>query len=192
MRWRARVLKEIPALRLADKQLGPFVAGQEVELEPWEVVALERHGMVEAIPKLIPVEMRKLMLAEERAEGLAKLPEGFYSLLAERISSSLSSGKPEEAEELRTMAGTIVELRMRKLLLFALSPESAENALPEERFLINRLASSLEEWEGWLGGVLKEAGEEVGKSELGEPVRHAAGEEAGIQKPRVPAPEVHA
>ena len=165
MRWRVRVLKEIPALRLADRQLGPFIAGQEVELEPWEVAALERRGMVEAIPKLTPVEMRKLMLAEERAEGLAKLPEGFYSLLGERILDSLSSGNLEEAEELRTMVMTVIELRMRKLLLFALSPENVENALPEERFLINRLASSLEEWEGWLGGVLKEAGEEVGVSE---------------------------
>ena len=163
-------MKEIPAFGLADRQLGPFAVGQEVELEPWEVVVLERTGMVEAIPRFTPVEMRKLMLAEERAEGLAVLPQGFYSMLAERISSLLSSGMQKEAEELRTVARAIVELRMRKLMLLALSPESAQNALPEERFLINRLASPLEEWEGWLGGVLKEAGEEVGESGLGEPV----------------------
>ena len=166
MKWHAKVLKEVPALRIADRQLGPLVAGQEVELEQWELVELERRGAVEAIPKFSLVEMRKLLLAEERAEGLAKLPPTFYSMLAERISSLLSLNKLDEVEELRAAARAIVELRMHKLLLLALSPESAENTLPEEMFLINRLVSSLQEWEKWLGGILKEAGEEVGENEF--------------------------
>jgi len=188
---RVRILKDLPAMKLVGRQLGPLAEGEETELEAWEAAVLERHGFVEPIQKLTLVELRKLLLAEERESEPAPLPVDFYSSIAQEIAFARAAGEHEKAEEIRTQVSTLMEVRIPKLVRFALYPEGAGPLPPQERFLINRLAATLDIWGKRLNESLEKAGEEVGKNEFGRPVRHAAGDEADIQKPGVSTPELH-
>ena len=184
MKQRARVIRDLPAIKLIGRQLGPFAEGDEAELEAWEAAVLECHGFVEPIQRITPMELRKLTLAEERESKPAPLPADFYSMVIQKISSLKAAGNHEEAREIEARVAALIEVRIPKLVQLALSPEGAGELPPEERFLINRLASTLDRWSKWLSESLKKVGEEVGKNEeLGGPVRLAVGDEADIQKP---------
>lgn len=178
-------------MKLVGRQLGPLAEGEETELEAWEAAVLERYGFAEPIQKLTLVEFRKLLLAEERESELTPLPDDFYSSIAQEIASARAAGEHEKAEEIRTQVSTLMEVRIPKLVRFALYPEGADPLQPQERFLINRLAAALDIWGKRLNESLEEAGEEVGKNEFGRPVRQAVGDEADIQKPGVSATELH-
>ena len=114
-----------------------------MELEIWEVEILRRHGLAEPVRKFTLAELRKLLLAEERGFELSPLPAGFYSSVE---SEARCLGEGEGAGELRDAFESLVELRSQKLLGSALSPEGVKNALPEERFLLNRLNALSDEW----------------------------------------------
>lgn len=191
MKQRVRIIKDLPEVKLVGRQLGPLTEGEEVELEGREVAILERHGFAEPFKKLTLTELRKLILAEERESKLVPLEADFYSSVVRRISSLRAAGDHETAGEIKAQVAALVEIRVSKLVQLALSPESAEDLPPEERFLINRLAATLDGWSRQLSESLEKIGEEVEKNEFGGPVRHVVGDEADIQKPRVPAPELH-
>lgn len=143
--------------------MGPLVVGQETEFEPWEVKVLERHGVIEPIQRITTAELRKFMLAEERAPGIVQLPSNFYAIISQRASSISKSGQQEEIEEFRAAFEALAEVRTQKLLRVALSPANPENLLPEERFIVNRLAMALEDWGQWLTEIFgKEA--EIGET----------------------------
>ena len=189
---RVRVLKDLPAMKLVGRQLGPLVGGEETELEAWEVAVLERHGFVEPLKKLTLAELRKLLLAEERESELTPIPDDFYLSVAQKIAFARAAGDHEKAEEIQTQISALMEVRVPKLVRLALFPEGASALPPEEQFLINRLASTLDDWSKRLNESFGKAGEEVGKNEeFGRPVRHAVGDEADIQKPGVSATELH-
>ena len=145
------------------RRVGPLVVGQETEFEPWEVKVLERHGVIEPIQRITTAELRKFMLAEERAPGIVQLPSNFYAIISQRASIISKSSQQEEIEEFRAAFEALTEVRTQKLLRVALSPANAENLLPEERFIVNRLAMALEDWGQWLTEIFgKEA--EIGET----------------------------
>jgi len=188
---RVRVLKDLLAMKLVGRQLGPLAEGEETELETWEAAVLERHGFVEPLQKLTSVELRKLLLAEERESELTPLPNDFYSSISQEIAFARAAGEHGKVEEIQTQVLALMEVRIPKLVRLALSPEGAGSLPPQERFLINRLAATLDGWSKRLNESLEKAGEEVGKNEFGKPVRHAVGDEADIQKPGVSTTELH-
>jgi hypothetical protein len=150
LKQRVRVLKDLPEVKLVGRRVGPLVVGQETEFEPWEVKVLERHGVIEPIQRITTAELRKFMLAEERAPGIVQLPSNFYAIVSQRAAIISKSGQQEEIEEFKSAFGALAEARTQKLLRAALSPGNAENMLPEERFIVNRLAMTLEDWGQWL------------------------------------------
>ena len=191
MKQRVRILRDFPMLELVGRQLGPFTAGQEAELEVWESVVLVRHGFAELEPKITVTELRKLMLAEERTLEPAPLPGGFYSSLAQHVSDLRAANQQEEIEELRAAVAAFAEVRTQKLVRAIISPVVAENLLPDERFFVNRLMVAMEDWNNWLESLFEK--EEVGgNGKFGGAVRHAVGGAPDIQKQGVPAPDVHA
>ena len=192
MKQLVRVLRDLPEVKLVRRQLGPLAAGDEAELWAWEVAVLERHGIVAPVQKPPSAELRKLILAEERSLELVPLSEDFYLSVARDISANRAAGNFEEADEVGAQTSVLMEIRLPKLVRLALSPESSKGLSLEERFLVNRLAATLENWSRRLSESFEKAGEEVEKNELGGPVQHAAGDEADIQKPRILAPELHA
>jgi hypothetical protein len=190
---RIRIIKDLPVMKLVGRQLGPLAEGEETELETWEAAVLERHGFAEPLQKLTPAELRKLLLAEERESELTPIPDDFYSLVAQKIRFARAAGEHEKAREIQNQVSTLMEVRIPKLVRLALSPEGAGSLPPQERFLINRLAVTLDGWIKRLNESLEKAGEEVGKNEeFRRPVRHAVGNKADIQKPGVSATELHA
>jgi len=155
LKQRVRVLQDLPEMKLVGRRVGPLVAGQEAEFEPWEVKVLERHELVEPIQRFTTAELRKFILAEERAPGLGPLPSNFYAMVGQRSASMRTSGQPDEIEEFRAAFEVLTEIRTHKLLRAALSPANAENLLPEEQFFVNRLAMALEDWGRWLSELLE-------------------------------------
>jgi hypothetical protein len=192
MKEHVRVLKDMQEVKLVGRQLGPLTAGEETELWPWEAGVLERHGIVMLTMKPTAAELRKLILMEERSSGLAPLPEYFCSSVAREILTLRATGDIEKADGLKAQILALVEIRLPKLVRLALSPDNLGGLLLEERFLINRLADMLENWGRGLSESFEKAGEEAEKDGFGGPVRHAVGDEADIQKPRIPASELHA
>lgn len=191
MKEHVRVIKDMPELKLAGRQLGPFSDGEEITLWSCEAVVLERHGIVVPTKKPTISELRKLVLTEERSSGLATLPENFYSSAMHETSNLKIGGDLEKADGLKAQTMTLLETRLPKLLRLALSPESLGEMPLEERFLVNRLVGVLESWNQGLNDLFEKIGEEAGKDEFGRSVRHVAGDEADIQKPRVPTLELH-
>jgi DNA replication initiation complex subunit (GINS family) len=185
------MLKDMPEIKLVRRQLGPFVAEEETELWSWEAGVLERHGFAIPLRKTTPAELRKLILMEERSSALAPLPEDFYRSAAREISTLRETGEIEKADGLRSQTLALVEIRLPKLLRLALSPNSISGLSLEEHFLVNRLANLLENWGRRLSQSLEKAGEEVEKNGSGRIVQHSAGDETDIQKPGVPASELH-
>jgi hypothetical protein len=163
LKQRVRVLKDLPEVKLVGRRVGPLVVGQETEFEPWEVKVLERHEVIEPIQRITTAELRKFMLAEERAPGVVQLPSNFYAIISQRAAIISKSGQQEEIKEFRAAFEALAEVRTQKLLRVALSPANAENLLPEERFIVNRLAMALEDWGEWLAEIFgKEA--EIGET----------------------------
>lgn len=192
MKKRVRVLKDMQEVKLVRRQLGPLAADEEAELWPWEAEVLERHGIVTSTQKPTFAELRKLILMEERSSMLASLPEDFYSSVAREISTLRATGDLEKADGLKAQTLALVEIRLSKLVRLALSPNNISGLSLEEHFLVNRLADLLENWGRGLSESLEKAGEEAEKNGAGRVVQLAAGDEADIQKPRIPASELHA
>jgi DNA replication initiation complex subunit (GINS family) len=182
MKRRVRLLRDLPGVRFVGRELGPFAAGEEVDLWPWEAEVLERNGFVVPVQKTTPLEVRKLILSEERSSALAPLPEDFFLSLSQEISALRRAGEVKKADELKEQALTLVEIRLPKLLQLSLSPESASGLSIDERFLVNSLADIVEDWKKKLSESLEKTGEEAEKNGTGGTVQHPAGIQADIQK----------
>lgn len=194
MGQRVRVLKDVPQVKLVGRQIGPFVAGQEVELEPWEADVFERYGFAEPVQRLTTAEVRKLLLAEERAAWVGVLPPNFYEMISKAASSLQEEGQLEKLEEFRVAVRSLVELRLEKLLRAVVSSADLEDLPPREKFLVNRLVKVIKNWNEWLNDLFeKKVGEEAGgrDEKFGGNIRDAVGIEADIQKQGVPSPDLH-
>ncbi|MEM2908343.1 MAG: hypothetical protein QXP65_04010 [Candidatus Hadarchaeales archaeon] len=192
---RVRILKDVPQVKLVGRQIGPFAAGQEVELEPWEVNVFERHGLAEPVQRLTTAEVRKLLLAEERTAWVGVLPPDFYEMIPQAASSLREEGQLEKLEEFRAAIWSLVELRLEKLLRAAVSSADLGDLPPREKFLVNRLAKVIKDWNEWLNDLFEEkVGGEAGERDekFGGNIRDVVGNEADIQKQGVPSPDLHA
>lgn len=181
-------MKDLQELKLVGRKLGPLAVGDEAELWAWEAAVLEHHGIVASVQKPTVAELRKLILAEERSSGPATLPHDFYLSVAREISALRAVGDTENADRLRAQTLALAEIRLPKLVRFALSPEQPSGLSLEEHFLVNRLAELFEGWSERLSESFGEAKEEVEKHDVGGSLQHVARDEADIQKPGVSAP----
>jgi len=185
MRQRVRFLKDFPQLGLVGKKLGPFSADTEVELWDWEADVLARRGFLEKNNVLAAGEIRRRTMSEDRSSVLEPLPDDFYLSLRSSIAAARAVGDVARAEEMKSGAQALLDVRLPKLLRLALSPAELKEAPPEERFLVNRLASTIDGWSRKIGKIL---GEEEVKSEFGGALQHAVGDEARIQEKGISAP----
>jgi hypothetical protein len=174
MKEQVRILKEIQRIDFPSRPLGPWEKGEEAEIWHWEAKVLERRGLIER-RRVTPTDVRRLIIAEERSSNPEKLPTDFYLSVRERISDLHKSGGHEEADELKSRVLTLLEVRIPKLLKFVLLPEESGEILPEEKFLINRLALVYRTWSQKLERFL-EAGEEVNRDDVRGTIRHDSAE----------------
>ena len=190
MKQRVRIVKDFPEVELVKRKLGPLTKGDEVELWAWDANILKKQGIAEVLQPTTATEIRKLVFAEERSLKLSPLPESFYSSVACSFLLMLQEDKKEEASELMLQTFSLLEVRLPKLIRLTLSPEVPSGLTPEEHFLLNNLAETIEVWNRRLRKSF-ELEEEVGKNGEGRSVQHVAGDKADIQKQRISAAELH-
>ncbi|MGC8817177.1 MAG: hypothetical protein ACP5PX_05170 [Candidatus Hadarchaeum sp.] len=190
MKQRVRVLKDFPEVELVGRKLGPFAAGDEVELWLWDASTLRSCGFVDFLQPATVTEIRKLVLAEERGLDPLPLPESFYLSIAGQAFRMLQEGKREEADELVSQVLLFLDARLPKLVRLALSNGVPPGLTSEERLLVNEVSGIIDDWNRRLRRLF-EFREEVGKNGEGRPVQYVVGDKADIQKPGVPEAELH-
>jgi hypothetical protein len=190
MKQRVRVINDFPEIELVGRKLGPMAVGDEAELWLWDAAALRKKGLVEFLQPATPVEIKKLVFAEERGIEPQPLPDNFYLSVANVVSSKQGEGKREEAEELVSQVSLLLEARLPKLIRLALSSEIPSGLTPEERFLVNAVSEVIDDWNRRLRRLF-EFREEVGKNGEGRSVQHVAGDKADIQKQGVSEAELY-
>ncbi len=149
-------------------------AGEEVELEHWQLRVLRRHGLAEPLQPMGPAAVKRFQLSEARQAGLQPLPPDFYLLVAEEMEHLRREGREGE---LRRVVEDFLELRLGKLVRFSLFPSQAKGITPEEKVLLRELGEKVEEWRGWMMKRLKVGGDE------GRALQELAGSPADLQKP---------
>ena len=133
MKVKIRLLQAVPEL----PELESVEPHEEVEVEEWTARTLIRKGMAEPVGVPDLVELKRLILAEERSRELRELPEDFIPKL------SLALSAPDQAQLLKAVE-ELMEIRVQKIL--AAFPHRDKNMLPEEVRLLNLMEADFESW----------------------------------------------
>ncbi|MGQ9788592.1 MAG: hypothetical protein ACUVQM_04745 [Candidatus Hadarchaeaceae archaeon] len=189
MKQLVRIVKDFPQVELVGRKVGPLVAGDEVELWPWDANALMNSGFVEFLQPISAAELKKLVFAEERSLEPLTLPDNFYISIARNAVLMSQEGK-KESDEMFSQTSLLLDARLPKLIRLAISPDVPPVLTPEERFLVNEVSKFIDDWSRRLRSLF-ELREEVGKNGGGRPVQYVVGDKADIQKQGVSETELH-
>jgi len=161
--------RNCPEIQLVGMKVGPFEEGKEYEVQYWVATELERAGITRFREEEL-LDIRKLdkILWKEKvqhARQVSHVEEDFYPRLR-RFLSRLKKGansSPERNAEYRkaeAVARDIINIRQRKIVSLASSPEQTNETLndlaKEERTLYNQLYALVNEWKT---GIMKESNE---------------------------------
>jgi len=155
-----------PEIQLAGLKIGPYEEGKEYEVKYWIAHELERAGIARLREEetLDSVKLHKISWKEsiQQARQLSPLQEDFYPKLR-RYLASLKRGaignpdKLKEYEKVVRLSYDIVNIRLRKIVSLASSPEQTNQTLKdlaqEERTLYKQLHKIID---GWKSNILKE------------------------------------
>jgi hypothetical protein len=167
----ARIMcnRNCPEIQLVGLKVGPFEEGKEYEVPYWIAEELERAGIARFREEEL-LDNRKLdkILWKEKlqqARQVSHIEEDFYPRLR-RFLTRLKKGansSPERNAEYRkadAVANDIINIRLRKIVSLASSPEQTNETLndlaKEERTLYNKLHMIINEWKT---SILKETNE---------------------------------
>jgi hypothetical protein len=148
-----------PEIELAGLKIGPFEEGKEYEVRYWIAHELERAGIARLREEetLDSVKLHKISWKEsiQQARQLSPLQEDFYPKLR-RYLAALKRGaignpdKMREYEKVSRLSHDIVNIRLRKIVSLASSPEQTNQTLKdlakEEHTLYQRLHTIINEW----------------------------------------------
>jgi len=148
-----------PEMQLVGLKIGPFEEGKEYEVPYWIASELERAGIARfREEELLDVKKLDKILWKEKvqqARQVSHLEEDFYPRLR-RFLNRLKKGansSPERNAEYRkaeAVAKDIVNIRLRKIVSLASSPEQTNETLndlaKEERTLYSMLYAAINEW----------------------------------------------
>lgn len=148
-----------PEIKLVGLNVGPFEEGNEYEVQQWIACKLEELGVARfrAEERLDSTKIYKIQWRAriQTAGQITKLPEYFYPKLRrylEQLKRELEK-KPEKMREYnktRQLAGDIVSLRLKKIVLLASAPAQTEQVLKkftdEERFIYDQLFRIINRW----------------------------------------------
>jgi len=155
-----------PEIQLAGLTIGPYEEGKEYEVKYWIAHELERAGIARLREEetLDSVKLHKISWKEsiQQARQLSPLQEDFYPKLR-RYLATLKRGaignpdKLKEYEKVMRLSHDIVNIRLRKIVSLASSPEQTNQTLKdlaqEERTLYKQLHKIID---GWKSNILKE------------------------------------
>jgi len=151
--------RNCPEIQLVGLKVGPYEEGKEYEVPYWIANELERAGIARfREEELLDIKKLDKILWKEKVQQtrqVAHLEEDFYPRLR-RFLSRLKAGantNPEKMAEYRKAIGVahdIVNVRLRKIVSLASSPEQTNQTLKdlakEERVLYDRLYTIVNDW----------------------------------------------
>jgi len=151
--------RNCPEIELAGLKIGPFEEGKEYEVRYWIAHELERAGIARLREEetLDSVKLHKISWKEgiQQARQVSTLQEDFYPKLR-RYLANLKRGATNNPEKMREyqkvvhLSHDIVNIRLRKIVALASSPEQTNQTLKdlakEERMLYTRLHTIINEW----------------------------------------------
>jgi len=148
-----------PEIELAGLKIGPYEEGKEYEVKYWIAHELEKAGIARLREEetLDSVKLHKISWKEsiQQARQLSPIQEDFYPKLRRYLTTLKRSaiGNPEklkEYEKVTRLSHDIVNIRLRKIVSLASSPEQTNQTLKdlaqEERILYTRLHTIINEW----------------------------------------------
>jgi len=159
-----------PEIQLAGLKIGPYEEGKEYEVKHWIAHELEKAGIAH-IRQEEQLDIKKLNNIHWKESGivhakqLTTLDPDFYPKLRRYLASLKRGaiGNPEkirEYEKVMRMSQDIVNVRLRKIVSLASSPEQTNQTLKdlatEEHILYQRLHTIINEWKN---KILKAADE---------------------------------
>ncbi len=151
--------RNCPEIQLVGLKAGPFEEGKEYEVPYWIANELERAGIARFREEEL-LDVRKLdkILWKEKvqqARQVSHVEEDFYPRLRRFLSrlKKNANSSPERNNEYRkaeAVARDIINIRLRKIVSLASSPEQTNETLndlaKEERTLYNQLYALVSEW----------------------------------------------
>ncbi len=151
--------ENVPQIRFANAQFGPFKKGDRATLPNWVIEKLLNHGFVDIAPEDAYESLRRLQnlyRAEEKQPHKFQTFEPFLYTAITRKTLRLQSDKTamdprkyDEVEKLRKMTPFLVETRLSKILRVAKSgayQEKRNQMAHEERWLCEELIELLSGW----------------------------------------------
>jgi len=153
------VNRNCPEIQLAGLKIGPLEEGKEYDVQYWIANELERAGIARfRDEELLDTKKLDKVLWKEKVQQtrqVAHIEEDFYPRLR-RFLSNLKRGantNPDKMTECRKAIGVahdIVNVRLRKIVALASSPEQTNQTLKdlakEERILYDRLFTIVNDW----------------------------------------------
>jgi len=151
--------RNCPEIQLVGLKVGPFEEGKEYEVQYWIANQLEHAGIARLREEEL-LDIRKIdkTLWKEKVQQtrqVAHIEEDFYPRLRHLLHNlkKAANSNPEKMNEYRKAVGVahdIVNVRLRKIIYLASSPEQTNQILNdlarEERFLYERLFTIINEW----------------------------------------------
>jgi hypothetical protein len=148
-----------PEIQLAGIKIGPYEEGKEYEVKYWIAHELEKAGIARLKEEetLDSVILNKISWKEgiQQARQVSPLQEDFYPKLRRYLADLKkdaigNSDKLKEYEKVMRLSHDIVNIRLRKIVSLASSPEQTNQTLKdlaqEERTLYTRLHTIIDEW----------------------------------------------
>ncbi len=148
-------------IELAGLKVGPYEEGKEYEVKYWAAAELERAGIAKfREEELLDIKKLDRTLWNEKVQQtrqVSHIEEDFYPRLRRFLSSvkrSANSNSEKIVEYRKAMdtANDIVNVRLRKIVYLASSPEQTDQTLKdfakEERALYDCLFTIINDWKG--------------------------------------------
>jgi hypothetical protein len=163
------VNRNCPEIELAGLKVGPYEEGKEYEVKYWTATELERAGIARfREEELLDIRRLDRTLWNEKVQQtrqVSHIEEDFYPRLR-RFLSSLRRGANNNSEKIveyrkaMDTANDIVNVRLRKIVYLASSPEQTDQTLKdfakEERTLYDCLFTIINDWKGNILKVMNE------------------------------------
>jgi len=153
------VNRNCPEIQLVGLKIGPFEEEKEYELPYWIANELDRAGIARfREEELLDIKKLDKILWKEKVQQtrqVSHLEEDFYPRLRRFLSNQkrAANNNPDRMAEYRKAHGVahdIVNVRLRKIVSLASSPEQTNQTLKdlakEERILYDRLFTIINEW----------------------------------------------
>jgi len=148
-----------PEIQLAGLKIGPYQEGTEHEIKYWIAHELQKAGIARLREEetLDSIKLHKISWKEsiQQARQLSPIQEDFYPKLRRYLAQLKQSaiGNPDklkEYEKVSRLSHDIVNIRLKKIVALASSPEQTNQTLKdlaqEERTLYTRLHTIINEW----------------------------------------------